>query len=56
MPQPFTFTIPAEIEALPGLTRLERVYEDTVRRMGIDDPDLEPLWREMRDTTWKRTG
>ena len=30
--------------------------EDIVRRMGIDDPDLEPLWQGMRDTTWKRGG
>lgn len=30
--------------------------EHTVRRMGIDDPDLEPLWQGMRDTTWKRTA
>lgn len=30
--------------------------EDTVRRMGIDDPDLDPLWQGMRDTTWKRTS
>ncbi len=30
--------------------------EDTVRQMGIDDPDLEPLWLGMRDSTWKRAG
>lgn len=29
---------------------------DTLRRMGMDDPDLEPLWQGMRDTTWKSTG
>lgn len=29
--------------------------EDTVRRTGIDDPDLEPLWEGMRDSTWKRS-
>ena len=28
---------------------------DMVRRVGIDDPDLDPLWQGMRDTTWKRT-
>ncbi len=30
--------------------------EDLVKRMAIDDPDLEPLWQGMRDTTWKRSG
>ena len=30
--------------------------ENTVKRMGIDDPDLEPLWQGMRDTTWKKAG
>ena len=29
---------------------------NTVRRRGIDDPDLEPLWQGMRDSTWKRAG
>ena len=29
--------------------------ENTVRRMGIEDPDLEPLWQGMRDSTWKRS-
>ena len=32
------------------------IDEKTVRRMGIDDPDLEPLWEGMRDTTWKKAG
>lgn len=30
--------------------------EEIVKRMGIDDPDLEPLWQGMRDTTWKQSG
>jgi len=30
--------------------------ETLVKRMAVDDPDLEPLWQAMRDTTWKRTG
>ena len=30
--------------------------ENTVKRMGIDDPDLEPLWEGMRDSTWRKVG
>lgn len=30
--------------------------EDLVKRMAIDDPDLEPLWQGMQDTTWKKSG
>jgi len=30
--------------------------EMPVKRMAVDDPDLEPLWQAMRDTSWKRDG
>jgi len=30
--------------------------EMPVKRMAVDDPDLEPLWQAMRDTSWKRAG
>ena len=30
------------------------IDEKTVRRVGIADPDLEPLWQELRDTNRKR--
>lgn len=29
--------------------------EDSVKRAGIDDPDLEPLWASMSGVMWKRT-
>jgi tetratricopeptide (TPR) repeat protein len=30
------------------------IDEDTVKREGIDDPDLKPLWDSMSNTFWKR--
>ena len=32
------------------------IDERTVRRIGIADPELEPLWQEIRDPTWRRGG
>lgn len=28
--------------------------EETVKREGIDDPDLKPLWDSMSGTLWRR--
>jgi len=30
------------------------IDEHTVKRSAIDDPDLDPLWKGMEGTTWKR--
>ena len=31
------------------------VDEQTVKRLAIDDPDLQPLWDSMSGTMWKKT-
>lgn len=31
------------------------IDEHTVKRIGIDDPDLTPLWDNLSGTLWKRT-
>jgi tetratricopeptide (TPR) repeat protein len=31
-----------------------QIDEHTVKRAGIEDPDLEPLWKSMRGSKWKR--
>ena len=30
--------------------------EMPVKRMAVEDPELDPLWQAMRDTTWQKSG
>ena len=42
-------------EAQAWFNKAMAIDEQTVKRMGIDDPDLLPLWDSMSGTLWKRS-
>lgn len=41
-------------EAQQWFKKAMAIDEHTVKRAGIDDPDLKPLWDSMSGTLWKR--
>jgi tetratricopeptide (TPR) repeat protein len=41
-------------DAQEWFKRAMAIEEDIVKRAGIDDPDLKPLWDSMSGTLWKR--
>lgn len=43
-------------EAREWFKKAMAIEEHQVKRQGIDDPDLQPLWDSMSGTTWKREG
>lgn len=43
-------------EAREWFKKAMAIEEDEVRRVGIDDPDLQPLWDSMSGSVWKKEG
>ena len=41
-------------EATEWFKKAMTLNEKIVQKMGIDDPDLQPLWDSMSGTIWKR--